>query len=59
MFLFDESLDTVLTRAGSLGMALSEQVDAGRILVRGVNPAELTAGELSHASCGEVTSWTR
>jgi circadian clock protein KaiC len=49
MFLFDESLDTLLTRAASLGLPMREHVDAGRILVRAVNPAELTAGELSHA----------
>jgi circadian clock protein KaiC len=50
MFLFDESLATMLTRTASLGMPMKEHVDAGRILVRPVNPAELTAGEFSHAA---------
>jgi circadian clock protein KaiC len=49
MFLFDESIDTMLARTASLGMRLKEHVDAGRILVRPLNPAELTAGEFSHA----------
>ena len=48
MFLFDESLDTLLARSTSLGLSVKEHVDAGRI-VRAVNPAELTAGEFSHA----------
>jgi circadian clock protein KaiC len=49
MFLFDEGLDTLLARSASLGLPVKEHVDAGRILVRPVNPAELTAGEFSHA----------
>jgi circadian clock protein KaiC len=49
MFLFDESLDTLLARSASLGLSVKEHVDGGRILVRAVNPAELTAGEFSHA----------
>jgi circadian clock protein KaiC len=48
MFLFDESLDTLLARAAEIGMRVKEHVDAGRIMVRQVNPAELTAGEFSH-----------
>jgi circadian clock protein KaiC len=49
MFLFDESLDMLLARSASLGLRVKEHVVAGRIIVRRVNPAELTAGEFSHA----------
>jgi circadian clock protein KaiC len=55
MFLFDESLDIALARSESLGMPMRQHVEAGRILVRSVNPAELTAGELSHAIREAVT----
>ena len=55
MFLFDESLDTALARSASLGMPLKEHLDAGRIFIRPVNPAELTAGEFSHAVRSAVT----
>jgi circadian clock protein KaiC len=55
MFLFDESIDTALTRAASLGMPIKAHVDAGRILVRAINPAELTAGEFSHVVRDAVT----
>lgn len=55
MFLFDENLDTVLARSASLGMPIKEHLNAGRIFVRPVNPAELTAGEFSYAVRGAVT----
>jgi circadian clock protein KaiC len=55
MFHFDESIDTSLTRAASLGMPMKAHVDAGRIVVRAINPAELTAGEFSHAVRDAVT----
>jgi circadian clock protein KaiC len=48
MFLFDESLETLLARSAALGVPLKQHVDTGRIIVRQVNPAELTAGEFSH-----------
>ncbi|HET7825796.1 MAG TPA: ATPase domain-containing protein [Anaeromyxobacter sp.] len=55
LFLFDEGLDTALARAASLGMPLKPHLDAGLIAVRVVNPAELTAGEFSHAVREAVT----
>lgn len=55
LFLFDESLGTVLARAASLGMQLAPHLEAGLIAVRPVNPAELTAGEFSHAVREAVT----
>src|SRR5512138_362451 len=55
MFLFDESIDIALARAASLGLPMKAHVDAGRILIRAIDPAELTAGEFSHAVTDAVT----
>ncbi|MCW8196033.1 AAA family ATPase [Proteobacteria bacterium 005FR1] len=49
IFLFDETVDTVCARAASLGMPLGEHLDSGLITIRQLDPAELTAGEFSHA----------
>lgn len=48
MFLFDESLKTLLTRAEGLGIGLREHVDAGRVALHAVDPAELSPGEFTH-----------
>lgn len=44
MFVFDESTDTLLRRADGLGIALRRHVDAGRVHVAAVDPAELSPG---------------
>lgn len=49
IFLFDETIDTVCARAESLGMPLAENLDSGLVSIRQIDPAELTAGEFSHA----------
>jgi circadian clock protein KaiC len=49
MYIFDERLQTLLGRAAGLNLGLQEQMDAGRIEVQQVDPAELTPGEFSHA----------
>jgi len=46
-FLFDEGLGTVLTRAANLGMDLRPHVAAERLVIRQVNPAELSPGEFT------------
>lgn len=48
-YVFDERVHTLYQRAAGIGLALQEQVDAGRIEVHQVDPAELSSGELSHA----------
>lgn len=49
LFIFDESLNTLLTRCAGLGIDLRGHVDAGRVSVQQVDPAELSPGEFAHA----------
>ncbi len=48
MFLFEESLASLYNRSHSLGMPLRQFVDAGKITVRQIDPAQLQPGELAH-----------
>lgn len=47
MFLFEEGLATLLQRTAALGIPLAREMEAGRIRVRQVDPAELSPGEFS------------
>ncbi len=47
-FIFDESANTLLTRMAGLGVPLEPHIEAGRINLRQVDPAELSPGELAH-----------
>jgi circadian clock protein KaiC len=49
MYVFDESLDTAIERSRGLGLELGDLIKERRILARQVDPAELSAGEFSHA----------
>jgi circadian clock protein KaiC len=49
MFIFDESRNTLLTRAAGLGINLAEHVQADRITLQQIDPAELSPGEFAHA----------
>ncbi len=49
LFIFDESINTLLSRLSGLGVDLAPHVEAGRILVRPIDPAELSPGEFVHA----------
>jgi circadian clock protein KaiC len=49
MFIFDESRHTLITRMAGLGVDLQSHVDSGRVVIRQVDPAEMTPGEFSHA----------
>lgn len=48
MFCFDESPTNLLIRTSGLGIPLAEQVEAGRVELVAVDPAEFTPGELAH-----------
>ncbi len=45
-YLFDESLGTFVRRSGALGIPVVQLMGAGRLLVRQVDPAEMSPGEL-------------
>ncbi len=47
-YLFDEGLPTLLARSLSLGMDLSPYVDSGQLLIRAIDPAELSPGEFAY-----------
>jgi circadian clock protein KaiC len=49
LFIFDESLRTLVTRCAGLGIALQQHIDSGRVIVQQVDPAQLSPGELAHA----------
>lgn len=47
-FCFDERRETFLRRCDSLGMAVRDQIDAGRIHLRQVDVGEMSPGEFAH-----------
>ncbi len=48
LFVFDESIATFLERSAGLGMEVSPEIEAGRMTVRQVDPAELSPGEFTY-----------
>jgi len=55
LFLFDESRSTLSSRCVGLGMSLEPHLKSGRIMLRQIDPAELSPGELVHDICHSVT----
>ena len=54
MFLFDESINTLMTRSEGLGIPLRSATESGLVGVRQVDPAELTPGEFAYSIREEV-----
>lgn len=48
LFIFDESMATLMTRTASLGIDLQAQVESKNITIQPVDPAELSPGEFLH-----------
>jgi circadian clock protein KaiC len=48
MFIFDESLHTLTTRAASTGADLLPHMESGLVTIQPVDPAELSPGEFAH-----------
>jgi circadian clock protein KaiC len=48
MFIFEESLHTLLSRADSLEIPLRKHLDAGCVAITQVDPAEMSPGEFGH-----------
>ena len=49
LFIFDESINTLLSRTAGLGIHLAPHVESGLITIQQVDPAELSPGEFVHA----------
>jgi circadian clock protein KaiC len=45
LFVFDEQPATLISRCAALGIGLEAQIDAGRVSIQQVDPAELSPGE--------------
>jgi circadian clock protein KaiC len=54
MFIFDEELGLMLTRAKTLGIDLAAMQDQGKLFIQQMDAAELTPGEFSHRVRGCV-----
>jgi circadian clock protein KaiC len=48
LFLFDESVETLISRTTALGIDVRKHLDSQQITVQSVDPAELSPGELVH-----------
>ncbi|MBV9087777.1 MAG: AAA family ATPase, partial [Acidobacteriaceae bacterium] len=51
IFTFDETIATLLHRAAGLGIPLKAHIDSGKIVVRQIDPAELSPGEFISQVC--------
>ena len=49
MFIFDENVNTLLSRTAALGIDLEQHVDKDRVFIQQIDPVELSPGELAHA----------
>jgi circadian clock protein KaiC len=54
IYLFDERPETYKARAEGIGIPMRRHVDAGRILLRQLDPAEIAPGEFAHLVCRDV-----
>ncbi len=55
IFVFDESINTLRSRCEGMGMSVRAHIEAGRIRLRQIDPAELSPGELVHDIRKEVS----
>jgi circadian clock protein KaiC len=49
VFVFDETLDTYISRVQGIGTDIKSYIDAGLITLQQVDPAEMTPGEFAYA----------
>ena len=48
LYIFDETVGTLMHRAGQVGMSLGPPVEKGTIIIEQIDPAEISPGELAH-----------
>ena len=56
LFVFDETIGTLMDRSAKLGMDLRPMVEKGMIIIQAVDPAEISPGELAHRARQAVTT---
>ena len=56
---FDERTETLLTRCAATGLKLEPQIESGRVLLRTVDPAELSPGEFAAMVRDQIDAGTR
>jgi circadian clock protein KaiC len=49
MFVFDEGMGTLLMRSRGLGMDLQKHVDSGCLIIRSIDPAEMSPGQFTQS----------
>jgi circadian clock protein KaiC len=58
LYQFDERAGTLLARAGRLGLDLQPFIDSGHVIVRQIDPAELSPGEFIHRLRQETEAYS-
>ena len=53
-YLFDEGLGTLRTRSKALGLDIDPFLDSGHLMLRSLDPAELSPGQFAHAVLASV-----
>ena len=59
MFLFEESVSNLLHRADGLNMKLREALEAGRLSIQQIDPAELSPGQFASVTCQAADNGAR
>lgn len=59
IFTFDETIATLLHRAEGMNIPLRKNIDSGKIIIRQIDPAEISPGEFVHAVRNRVESGTK
>lgn len=54
MFIFEESTNVLLNRCEGIGLDLRGALDAGKITIQQIDPAEMTPGEFTSQVCAAV-----
>ena len=56
MFLFEESASNLLNRCEAMKMNLRSHLDSGELVIRQIDPAELSPGQFVHMVCSIATA---
>ena len=54
MFIFEESTNVLLNRCDGIGIDLKSALDAGKVTIQQIDPAEMTPGEFTSQVCTAV-----